>query len=145
MKVEEYLEQYRVLELAIENRKNEIAKLRERAVSSSVPQGGGHSTSPSDKVGTIAAIIADEIRELEEDVLEFMSLRKKINGIIDSVEDKLDREMLWMRYIGGNTYEEIAERTGYCEHQTRRRIKNTLIKCDKMYGNVLECTLDTVI
>lgn len=145
MKVEEYLEQYRVLELAIENRKNEIAKLRERAVSSSVPQGGGHSTSPSDKVGTIAAIITDEIRELEEDVLEFMSLRKKINGIIDSVEDKLDREMLWMKYIGGNTYEEIAEKIGYSVRQTGRRIRNTLEKLDKMYSNVVECTLDTVI
>lgn len=145
MKVEEYLEQYRVLELAIENRKNEIAKLRERAVSSSVPQGGGHSTSPSDKVGTIAAIITDEIRELEEDVLEFMSLRKKINGIIDSVEDKLDREMLWMKYIGGNTYEEIAEKIGYSARQTGRRIRNTLEKLDKMYSNVVECTLDTVI
>lgn len=145
MKVEEYLEQYRVLELAIENRKNEIAKLRERAVSSFVPQGGGHSTSPSDKVGTIAAIITDEIRELEEDVLEFMSLRKKINGIIDSVEDKLDREMLWMRYIGGNTYEEIAEKIGYSARQTGRRIRNTLEKLDKMYSNVVECTPDTVI
>lgn len=145
MKVDEYLEQYWLLWVAIENRKEEIVELRERAVSFSTPQGGGHSTSPSDKVGTIAATIADEIRKLEEDVIELMSLRKKINSIIDSVEDKLDREMLRMKYIEGKTYEKIAEKIGYSSRQTGRRIRNTLEKLDKMYSNVVECTPNTVI
>lgn len=140
MTVNEFLKQYQDLGISIEERQEEIEKLRARAISISPPattNSGSHSKVQSDKVGLTVSKIVDETTALADDIEKFLAIRKEIIEIIESLPERKDREILRKKYILGKNAEQIAEELGYCRRQITRRVKKSLKKCEEIFGDVL--------
>lgn len=124
----EILENYKILDLAISNREAEIERLEARATRVSASSGSSQGGGTSDKVGITAALLADERIALQSDVAKLIELKKEAKRIIGLIPDMSDRELVWMRYILGYTYETIAEKSFYCSKQVYNKICNALEK-----------------
>ena len=113
MTAKEYLSRYCSAKKEIECKREEIRQLEAMAEYSSPGMRRGSGGSASDKVGRLAAKIADEKRLLEEQVAELMALREEIKAVIDRVENTTFRQLLTLRYINGYTFERVAEEMFY--------------------------------
>ena len=128
MTAKEILENYKILDLAISNREAELERLEATATRVSASSGSSQGGGASDKVGINAALLADERIALQSDVAKLIELKKEAKRIIGLIPDMSDRELVWMRYILGYTYETIAEKSFYCSKQVYNKIYNALEK-----------------
>lgn len=65
-----------------------------------------------DTVGNIIIRIDSERKKLENELENAIAEYTKITEAINQIDDLLYREILIRKYISGETYEEIAEKTG---------------------------------
>lgn len=114
MTAKEYLLQVHKLDVMIRNLDDEIQKLRAEEVSvrSTWPDGQPHGSGTTDPTGTMAIKLADQLSDLEDSQMELRSkLWHKRNEIILTI-GKLERpehnRLLFLRYVDGCTWEEIA-------------------------------------
>ena len=119
MTVKEYLSQIRILESQLQNVSAEIIKAREDLgrIRSAWPDGQPHGSGTKDPVGEEAAELADKLMELEHQHLETLSRlwskRMEIVGTIGQVQDADCNRLLYLRYVEGRKWEEIAVELGY--------------------------------
>ena len=57
--------------------------------------------------------LIDLEHEINGDIDQLVDLKREIAGLIISVHDPSHRILLEMRYLGGNTWEEVSSQMGY--------------------------------
>lgn len=126
-----YLSQYRMCEWRIKNLEAEIESLRslaERTTQSFSGQPGGGT--PGDRVGALAARIADDECQIVNEIAKCLRLREEIRILIQGVADEKSRELLRMRYICGDKIWQMAAALHYDERFLKKKLSNAVMMID---------------
>ena len=132
-----YLGQLKNIDKRIKNKISEAEKWREIALSTSggklddikVQESGNH-----DKLGTAVAMAVDYERESERLAEELTTLKAKIIGQIDGMEDPLHYNILYLLYVENKRFVEVAVMIDYSYKQTKRHYNNALKSFEEKYG-----------
>ena len=117
----EYLRQLHRLEICIEQRQEELNRLRELIGSHAIDYGERVQTSPSadsipNEVISRAELEADISRKIER----FLQLKHKIINEIQSLDNAVYVSILYKRYVEYKSLEEIAVEMNYSYRQIKR-------------------------
>jgi DNA-directed RNA polymerase specialized sigma subunit len=117
----EYLRHLRRLEVCIEQRQEELNRLRELIGCHAIDYGDRVQTSPSadsipNEVIRRAELEADISRKIER----FLQLKHKIINEIQSLDNAVYVKILYMRYVEYKSLDEIAEKMNYSYRQVLR-------------------------
>lgn len=114
MTVKEYLNQYRWAKEEIQSMGDEISQLEALAEYVS-PKGerSGSGGYASDRVGTLAAKLADEKDRLGQRMAELLDIRDTIKAQIGELDNMRYRLVLTERYINCKQWEEISADAHY--------------------------------
>lgn len=136
METKQYLNQIERLEKQIQNKLSEIYQLKTMACSVTVSNENDRvQTSPDkDRLGSTVAKLVDLEEETNRLVDEFVDKRKHIISQIDSMENVDYYHILSLRYVSKNTFEGIADKTGWSIRQTFRIHGQALLEFEKQYG-----------
>ena len=107
-----YLQQVELCERRINNKLEDLARLRDQATSVTAnlsSTGGGFGGGHGDKVGAAVCRIVDLDREINEDIDKCVDLKREIMAVIDKVDDPDYYDILHKRYLHLKTWEQIAE------------------------------------
>lgn len=138
MKAKDYLMQCRQIEEQILQIDAEIQSLRDEQIllRSPWPDGQPHGTGKSDPVGNQAAKIADQIQTLEVKQLkkrgELWLKRSEIIETIGMVQDEVLNRLLWLRYVQGVSFEEVAVDMHYSYRHVTRLHGEALQRVEKI-------------
>lgn len=115
MDTKTYLGQIKRMRITIENKLDEIRQLREIVCSISVANDGERVQTSTDKdsLGRAVTNIVSMEEETNDLVLEWTEKRGKIIQQIDSMENIDYYNILSLRYVRGETFEKIAEKTNW--------------------------------
>ena len=136
MTTREYLNQIHKINLMIEAKLDEINRLRDMVCRISVPMNGEKVKSSSDPdklTNTVAKIIKLE-KEIDKNVEQLVSLRKKIISQIDAISDPLYYSFLTYRYVQQLSTKEIFSKMNIGKTAMFKIQKNALLEFDKIYG-----------
>ena len=115
-KAKEYLNQIKELNVAIRHRQMEVEELREAVMNSSAKLDANRIRTDSPDQDQLAARIArycDMEKEVDAMVNELIELKHTIIGQIQQLGDARYMEVLWMRYVDLQPFDEIADQMGY--------------------------------
>lgn len=121
----EYLEQYQSADREIDELLERVKRLRSRAEKITPPYGSDGGSNPNvntDKLPAIVELIIEEEERTNERVEQLMNLQKEIQSNIARVTDETCRTLLIMRYIGGKSFEKIADTMNYSYFHIVRRL-----------------------
>lgn len=114
MTTKQYLNQLRSLERRISAKRRDLADLRAKAQGMISPSAEPvQQTGNGDRLCAIVARIVDMEHETEDDIARYIELRAQITAYIDMVPDARYVDILYRRYVHGQTWEQIADGTGY--------------------------------
>lgn len=110
MNAKEYLQQYRDANDAIDANLDQIHRLRELATKTTqvMTPDRVQSSGAQDKVAVIVGKIVDMEREVDAEIDQMQTLKRKVQDVIAIVPDAKQRAVLTRRYINGQTWERIA-------------------------------------
>lgn len=136
MNTSQYLNQIGRIDRVINNKLAEIYQLKSMVCSIGVVADENKvQTSPEmDKLGSAVAKIVDLENEINCIIDKYRELRIEIVSKIERIDDEMQYQVLFSRYIERKTYEKIADDTGYSERQIIRIHKSALIEFEKRYG-----------
>lgn len=125
----EWLKGYRIIDAKVEKLTEEVILWNDRAtkITSSFSQepkaaGSGDQLQKCvDKICELQEEIAREMQQLRE-------LRRQIEMAINTLEDERFRGILYLRYIEGMTFEQVADRILYSSKQVYRIHKKAVEK-----------------
>lgn len=111
MDTKRYLNQINMLDRRIQNKLSEIYQLKTMACSVTVSSDKERiqSSGSKDKLGDIVSKIADLEKETDEIIDKFIEKRNRIINQIDQMENIDYYDILSKRYVGKQTFEEIAK------------------------------------
>ncbi len=137
MDTKQYLNQISRMDKMIQNKLSEIYKLKTMACSVTVSNDGERvQTSPDkDRLGSTVAKIVDLEKETDDLVDSFINKRKHIIQQIDSLDNTDYYNVLTMRYVGRNTFEEIAKNTNWSVRKVFSIHGEALKEFERLYGN----------
>lgn len=118
--VKQYLSRYRNLQIKCRTLESTIESLRERAESITInldPNKVQSSSKIHDPIAEAAASIADTERLLAEARAESELVMNRITKVIMSMDDDRLQTLLVLRYINGESWEDIAEEMSYSVRQ----------------------------
>lgn len=135
-KAKEYLNQIRDLDAAIKRRQKEVEELRETAMSASAKLDANRIRTDSPDPDPLAAKIAkwvDIEHELDDMIDELIELKHTVIGQIQKIGNSKYCEILWMRYVDMETFDQIAESTGYSVRHVLRLHGEALQRFNKIF------------
>ena len=137
MDTKQYLEQIHRLDKQIQNKLSEIYQLKTMACSVSVSNDSERvqTSVRNDKLEKVVAKIVDMERETDSLVDTFIEKRNHIINQIDKIENTDYYHILSMRYVGNNTYEEIAKNTNWSIRKVFSLHGKALQEFERLYGN----------
>ena len=136
MTAKEYLRQYKLMTARIRNREHDLAELREERESISINLDGmPHGTSLSDKTARLAAQLADAEEEIIELRSEAWSIRMEIVRTLNKIQTPEYNTLLYLRYIEGKTWEQIAVEMHYTFRHTTRLHGDALREVDAILAH----------
>lgn len=136
MTAKEYLRQYKLMTARIRNREHDLAELREERESISINLDGmPHGTSLSDKTARLAAQLADAEEEIIELRSEAWSIRMEIVRTLNMIQTPEYNTLLYLRYIEGKTWEQIAVEMHYTFRHTTRLHGDALREVDAILAH----------
>lgn len=110
----EYLRQLRRLELCIEQRQEELNRLRELIGCNAIDYGERVQTSPSaDSIPNEVIIRAELEADISRKIERFLQLKHKIINEIQSLDNAVYVSILYKRYVEYKSLEEIAVEMNY--------------------------------
>ena len=138
MTTKEYLSQISKLDRKINNKLAEISQYRQLIYSiSGVKNKERVQTTPNfDKIGTSMAKLEEMEKILDKLIDEYVDNKNEIISQIDSVEDEMQYQILFSRYIEKKTFEKIATEINYSFRNTTRVHGKALKEFEKMYGHL---------
>lgn len=117
----EYLRQLKTASIKIEQKKDELERLKAAAESISAnTESERVQTTPKDRVSEDVARIADLKEEINRDIGELLILKNKIINEIQSLDSPVYIDILYKRYVEYKTLEEIAVEMSYSYRQVLR-------------------------
>ena len=137
MDTKRYLEQIHRLDKQIQNKLSEIYQLKTMACSVSVSNDSERvqTSVRNDKLEKVVAKIVDMERETDSLVDTFIEKRNHIINQIDKIENTDYYHILSMRYVGNNTFEEIAKNTNWSIRKVFSLHGKALQEFERLYGN----------
>lgn len=148
MTAKEYLGQFYNLSLRIKTLRDEIAAIEaERdAIAITIdglPRGSGQT---SDRTGRLAARLADKLAGKQEELqklnIRYWSQRQVIVRQINALDDARYSRILYLRYVQGEDWEQIATELGYTYRHVTRMHGYALLFFSKNNKDVLECPIE---
>lgn len=110
----EYLRQLRTAEIKIEQKEEELERLKSSLESISTGTDSERvQTTPRDKVSEDVPQMVDLKREIESDIKELLILKNKIINEIQSMDNPVYINILYKRYVQYKSLEEIAVEMSY--------------------------------
>lgn len=136
MTTKDYLKQIEHLEKKIKNKTKEMFEMRVLASSISISNDADRvqSSGSKDKLGDSVAKIVDIENEISEIVEEYTKQRQKIIQQIDTMSEMNYYDVLYERYVNGESFDYIASSMGYCTRQVLRIHGEALLEFEKKYG-----------
>ena len=110
MSAKEYLEQVKLFDAHINNKLDELERLKGLVMKvtstwkGDVVSGSGN----QDKLGDAIARIVDLQREVNQAIDDYIDKQKEIGAILDQITDPDQLRVLYKRYFDGLTWEQIA-------------------------------------
>ena len=137
METKEYLNQIERLDRMIQNKLSEIYQLKTMACSVTVSNETDRvqTSSDKDRLGSTIAKIVDLEKETDKLVDEFVDKRNHIIGQIDNMENVDYYHILSLRYVSRDTFENIADKTGWSKRHVLRMHGQAILAFEKKYGN----------
>lgn len=133
MTAKEYLREYRRATRRVDQIDEEIHRLRAERDSITVKADGMPSGSGiSDRVARLAVKIADKETEYIARREELLQMRTEVVETILAVADDKQSQLLYLRYIKGMKWEEIADIMGFGERQIYRFHGYGLLQVEKL-------------
>ena len=136
MVTKEYLGQLERLDKMIQNKLSEIYQLKTMACSVTVSNEKERvqTSSDKDRLGSTVAKIVDLEKETDRLVDSFIDKRNHIIGQIDGLYNVDYYNVLSMRYVGRDTYEEIANKTNWSIRKVFSMHGEALKEFERLYG-----------
>lgn len=133
----EYLLQVKLCDVHINDRLEELAKLKALATKitstwSSEPGGGSGN---QDKLGDAVAKIIDLQREINEAIDDFADKKNEVRELLEQIQNPILLELLFKVYFQYQTLEQAACEMGYSYKQTTRLHGNALLVVRKLLEN----------
>lgn len=117
----EYLRQLRTAEIKIEQKEEELERLKSSLESISTGTDSERvQTTPRDKVSEDVPQMVDLKREIESDIKALLILKNKIINEIQSMDNPVYINILYKRYVQYKSLEEIAVEMSYSYRQIKR-------------------------
>lgn len=116
MTADEFLKQIETYDTLVEGKLNEREKLWELATKITVPtdKEAIQTSGVSDKVGNIAAKLADIENEIDSLVDEYIDVQRECISVIEKLADKpIEYSVIHKHYVLYKTFVEIAEEESY--------------------------------
>lgn len=137
MTTKKYLEQVKRMNKIINNKISELYQLRSMVCSISVIVSDEkvEASKSQDPLGDTVSKIVDLEREIDSVINKFMEKKSCIVKQIENIEDDMQYQILFSRYIDGKTFEIIADETNYSERQILRIHENALTAFEKEFGS----------
>ena len=137
MTTKQYLNQIHRIDQIINNKLSETYQLKNLACSISVSSDSDRvqTSSDQDPLGNAVAKIVDLENEVNDCIDQFSEKRRKIITQIDSIENQMQYQVLFSRYIERKTFEKIADDNGYSVRQILRIHGEALVQFEKSFGH----------
>ena len=136
MDTKQYVSQIERLDKMIQNKLSEIYQLKTMACSVTVSNEKERvqTSSDKDRLGSTVAKIVDLEKETDRLVDSFIDKRNHIIGQIDGLDNVDYYNVLSMRYVGRDTYEEIANKTNWSIRKVFSMHGEALKEFERLYG-----------
>ena len=136
MTTKQYLNQIDRINRMINNKLAEIYQLKTMicSISVSADEDKVQTSLDKDKLGNAVAKIVDLENEINKIIDMYVGKRERITSQIDAVNDVMEYQVLFSRYIEGKTFEQIAEDNEYSVRQILRIHGNALVEFEKRFG-----------
>ena len=136
MDTKQYLQQIERLDKMIQNKLSEIYQLKTMACSVTISNDSERvqTSSDKDRLGSTVAKIVDLEKETDRLVDSFIDKRNHIIGQIDGLDNVDYYNVLSMRYVGRDTYEEIANKTNWSIRKVFSMHGEALKEFERLYG-----------
>ncbi len=129
----EYLRQLRTAEIKIEQKEEELERLKSSLESISTGTDGERvQTTPRDRLSEEITRIVDLEKEINSDLGAMLMLRNKIINEIQSMDNPVYIDILYKRYVQYKSLEEIAVEMSYSYVHIRRLHGYALIQFSKI-------------
>lgn len=115
MNAKEFLQQVRTIDIIIDNKREEIRKLRSMIEISAVKYEGckTQSSGNHDKTANIICRIVDLENEINIEIEKLLNAKQEIMNVIDKINDPEMIDLLYRRYIHFEKWEKIAYKMNY--------------------------------
>ena len=136
MVTKQYLSQIERLDKMIQNKLSEIYQLKTMACSVTVSNEKERiqTSSDKDRLGSTVAKIVDLEKETDRLVDSFIDKRNHIISQIDGLDNVDYYNVLSMRYVGRDTYEEISNKTNWSIRKVFSIHGEALKEFERLYG-----------
>ena len=137
MTTQEYLGQISRLNRVINNKLKELSQLKELSISiSAIKNSERVQTTPNfDKIGSAYCKIEELEEKIDKLVDEYIQKREKTIEQIESLENETEYQILFSKYITGDTLEKISKDMNYVYRNITRLHGKALKSFEKKYGN----------
>lgn len=136
MTTKQYLNQIGRINKTINNKLSEIYQLKSMACSISVAADSDRvqTSGSKDRLGDTVSKIVDLECEIDSIIDGFIEKKSRIVNQIENIDDDMQYQILFSRYINGKTFEAIADENNYSVRQILRIHGNALYEFEKEYG-----------
>lgn len=137
MTTKDYLNQINRLDKMIQNKLSEIYRLKTMSCSITVSteREAVQTSTNKDKLGSAISKIVDLENETNVLVGNFIEKRNNIISQIDDMDNVEYYQVLSLRYVNQNTFEEIAENTNWSIRKIFSLHGRALQEFERLYGN----------
>lgn len=137
MDTKQYLSQIERLDKMIQNKLSEIYQLKTMACSVTVSNDSERvqTSSDKDRLGSTVAKIVDLEKETDRLVDSFIDKRNHIIRQIDGLDNMDYYNVLSMRYVGRDTYEQIAKKTNWSIRKVFSIHGEALKEFERLFGS----------
>ena len=137
MDTKQYLSQIERLDKMIQNKLSEIYQLKTMACSVTVSNDSERVKTSSDKdiLCKVVSKIVDLEKETDRLVDSFIDKRSHIISQIDGLDNVDNYNVLSMRYVARNTFEEIAKKTNWSIRKVFSIHGEALKEFERLYGS----------
>ncbi|MBR4112509.1 MAG: hypothetical protein IKK53_05710 [Ruminiclostridium sp.] len=140
MKIRELLGMHYAINHRIDSKLEQITELRSLAAKvTASPFSESHSKGTySDRVGRTTARIMDLENEINDDIDRLVDIKIRINELVTSLDDEIQRIIIERHYILNESWEKISEKVGYSRRHITRLHDKAIESLERIHGENIE-------
>ena len=137
MQAKEFLNKIRYTDMMIDCKLEQIKNLRDKLTSISSPMGNlgdkvQSSKDPDKFTNTISKIVELE-KEINDDIDKLVDLKSIARKAIESLDDDVEKMVLYKRYFENKTFEQISVELNYSWRRIHQLHGDALIKLERLH------------